>query len=79
MTVGVKTGDLREKADIELRERLGDLHKELFQRAFRSGQDEVEERGKLKKLRREVATIHTLLRERELGIRGQQPVTGQGS
>ena len=79
MTVGVNTGDLREKADIELRERLGDLHKELFLRAFRSGQDEVEERGKLKKLRREAATIHTLLRERELGIRGQRPIGGQGS
>lgn len=75
----MKSGDLREKADIELRERLGDLKKELFQRAFRSGRDEVEERGKFKKLRREVATLHTLLRERELGIRGQQPTTGQGS
>ena len=68
---------MREKADIELRERLGDIRKELFTRAFRSGQDEVEERGKLKKLRREVARISTILRERELGVRGQQPVKGQ--
>jgi large subunit ribosomal protein L29 len=73
----VKTDDVREKADIELRERLEDLRKELFQRQFRSGQDEVEERGKFKKLRREVATLQTILRERELGVRGQKPVSGQ--
>jgi large subunit ribosomal protein L29 len=72
----VKTDDLREKADIELRERLADIRKELFQRQFRSGQDEVEERGKFRKLRREVARIETLLRERELGIRESRPVTG---
>ena len=52
----MKTEDMREKADIELRERLEDVRKELFQRQFRSGQDEVEERGKFGKLRREVAT-----------------------
>ena len=69
--------DLREKADIELRDRLEDVRKELFQRQFRSGQDEVEERGKFKKLRREVASILTLLRERQLGIHGQTPVGGQ--
>ncbi len=73
----MKTDDVREKADIELRERLEDLRKELFQRQFRSGQDEVEERGKFKKLRREVATLQTILRERELGVRGQKPVGGQ--
>ena len=73
----MKTEDMREKADIELRERLEDVRKELFQRQFRSGQDEVEERGKFKKLRREVATLQTILRERELGVRGQKPVGGQ--
>jgi large subunit ribosomal protein L29 len=57
---------MREKADVELRERLDDLRKEQFQRQFRSGQDEVEERGRFKKLRREVARILTILREREI-------------
>ena len=67
---------LREKADIELRERLADNRKDLFQGQFRGGQDEVEERGKFKKARREMARLLTLLRERELGIRGNKPVTG---
>ena len=75
----MRADEIREKADIEIRERLEDLRKELFQRQFRSGQDEVEERGKFKKLRREVASLMTILRERKLGIRGQKPVGGQGS
>jgi large subunit ribosomal protein L29 len=67
---------MREKADIELRERLADYRQELFQGQFRGGQDEVEERGKFKKARREMARLLTILRERELGIRGSKPFTG---
>lgn len=70
----MRTRELRERADVELRERLVELRDQLFQRQFRSGQDEVEERGRFGKLRREVARIETLLREREKGIRGQKPV-----
>lgn len=69
----------REKADIELQEQLADLREQLFQSRFRSGQDEVEERGKFKKIRREVARILTLLRERQLGVRGQAPALGARS
>lgn len=69
----MRTRELRERADVELRERLVELRDELFQRQFRSGRDEVEERGRFRKLRREVARIETLLREREKGIRGQKP------
>lgn len=67
---------MREKADIELRELLEDHRKELFQGQFRGGQDEVEERGKFRKARREMARLLTILRERELGIRGSKPVRG---
>ncbi len=68
--------EYRDKADIELREQLADYREQLFQSRFRSGQDEVEERGKFRKLRREVARILTLLRERQLGVRGQVPAAG---
>lgn len=72
----MKSIELRDKADIELRERLSEIRKELFNAQFRGGQDEVEERGRFRKLRREVARIQTVLRERELGIRGQKPQSG---
>ena len=72
----MKSIELRDKADVELRERLSEIRKELFNAQFRGGQDEVEERGRFRKLRREVARIQTVLRERELGIRGQKPQSG---
>ncbi len=59
---------LRQKADVELREELENLREECFKRQYRSGSDETEERGKVIKLRREIARILTLLRERELGL-----------
>ena len=72
----MKTIELRDKADVELRERLSEIRKDLFQAQFRSGQDEVEERGRFRKLRREVARIQTVLQERALGIRDQKPRGG---
>ena len=72
----MKAIEIRDKADVELRERLAQLNKELFQAQFRSGADEVEERGRFRKLRREVALVATILREREMGIRGAKPIGG---
>jgi large subunit ribosomal protein L29 len=66
----VRASAWREKSDIELREQVAQMRQELFQKRFRSGQDEVEERGKFRKMRRDVARIETVLREREKGIRG---------
>ncbi|MGQ0612991.1 MAG: 50S ribosomal protein L29 [Planctomycetaceae bacterium] len=68
---------IREKADVELKEQLESLRAELFQAQFRGGADQVEERGRFRKLRREVARLLTVLRERALGVRGQV-VIGSG-
>jgi len=70
----VSVEGLREKADVELQEELESLRGELFRAQFRGSADEVEERGKFRKLRRRVARILTVLRERQLGTRGQKPV-----
>jgi large subunit ribosomal protein L29 len=74
----VKAGAWREKGDIELREQVEQMRREMFDARFRSGQDEVEERGKFRKMRRELARVLTLLREREQGIRGARAVGGPG-
>jgi large subunit ribosomal protein L29 len=74
----VKASAWREKGDIELREQADQIRRELFDARFRSGQDEVEERGKFKKMRRELARVLTLLRERERGIRGARSVGAPG-
>ncbi len=61
----MKATELREKSDGELRETLSELRKDLFQAQFRAGQDEVEERGKTRKMRRDVARILTVMTERK--------------
>ncbi len=72
----MKASAWRDKGDIELKEQIEQMRRELFDARFRSGQDEVEERGKFRKMRRDMARALTLLREREQGIRGARPVGG---
>jgi large subunit ribosomal protein L29 len=74
----VKATAWREKSDIELREQVAQMRREFFDVSFRSGQDEVEERGKFQKMRRDMARILTILRERERSIRGARPVGAPG-
>jgi len=74
----MKAAAWREKSDVELREQMAQMQQELFQARFRSGQDEVEERGKFQKMRRDLARIQTILREREKGIRSARPVGAAG-
>ena len=62
---------LREKADVELEDELAALRKEIFDLQFRSGSSETEERGKFVKVRRNVARVLTIMRERKIGLRGQ--------
>ncbi|MGC0142931.1 MULTISPECIES: 50S ribosomal protein L29 [unclassified Pseudactinotalea] len=51
---------------------LGELKKakqELFNLRFSSATGQLEDHGRLKTVRRDIARIYTILRERELGIR----------
>jgi len=49
-----------------------ELHKakeELFNLRFQSATGQLESHGRLKAVRRDIARIYTIMRERELGIR----------
>jgi large subunit ribosomal protein L29 len=51
---------------------LAELHKskeELFNLRFQSATGQLESHGRLRAVRRDIARIYTVLRERELGIR----------
>ena len=51
---------------------MGELKKakqELFNLRFSSATGQLEDHGRLKSVRRDIARIYTILRERELGIR----------
>jgi large subunit ribosomal protein L29 len=48
---------------------LGRAKEELFNLRFASATGQLESHGRLKAVRRDIARIYTILRERELGIR----------
>ncbi len=59
---------LRAKTDAELVEELGKAKEELFNLRFRAATGQLESHGGLKAVRRDIARIYTIMRERELGI-----------
>jgi large subunit ribosomal protein L29 len=55
--------------DDRLAEELRKAKEELFNLRFQSATGQLESHGRLKAVKRDIARIYTILRERELGIR----------
>ncbi|AYY14737.1 50S ribosomal protein L29 [Actinobacteria bacterium YIM 96077] len=71
MAIGSKdldAGSLRKKTDAELVEELGKAKETLFNLRFQAATGQLESHGRLKAVRRDIARIYTIMRERELGI-----------
>jgi large subunit ribosomal protein L29 len=62
----LKSSDIREMTDQEIVERMGELREELFRLRFRGKLMELENPQLPKQVRREIARMKTILREREL-------------
>jgi large subunit ribosomal protein L29 len=69
MAKGITTEELDKLTDVELGERLAELKAELFNLRFSAVTHRLEDSGRLKEVRRNIARIYTIARERELGIR----------
>ena len=72
MAVGTKelaTSELDTMDDERLAAELRKAKEELFNLRFASATGQLESHGRLKAVRRDIARIYTILRERELGIR----------
>ena len=61
----MKAEDVRELSDAELDDRLGELKLEQFRLRFRSATMELENPRLLRTIRRDIARIKTILRERQ--------------
>jgi large subunit ribosomal protein L29 len=61
-----KTAELRELNDTELEHRLGEAKEELFNLRFQNATGQLDNIARIPQVRREVARIETLLREREI-------------
>jgi len=68
MSAGTKAADLRGLADDELVGKLREAKEELFNLRFQAATGQLENHGRLKAVRKDIARIYTLMRERELGI-----------
>jgi large subunit ribosomal protein L29 len=60
--------ELRELADEDLVLRLRDSKEELFNLRFQVATGQLDNNRRLQKVRRDIARIYTVMRERELGI-----------
>jgi large subunit ribosomal protein L29 len=68
MASATSAAELRNSVDAELAEKLREAKEELFNLRFQAATGQLESHGRLRLVRREIARIYTILRERELGI-----------
>ena len=66
----MKVEDIREMGAPELETRLQELKEEQFKLRFRASMMQLETPSLVKKIRRDIARIKTVLRERELAQNG---------
>jgi large subunit ribosomal protein L29 len=68
MAKGLAAADLRTATEEELDLKLTEAKIELFNLRFQAATGQLESHGRLRAVRREIARIYTVKRERELGI-----------
>jgi large subunit ribosomal protein L29 len=68
MAKGLTADELRNATEEELDGKLAEAKTELFNLRFQAATGQLESHGRLRAVRREIARIYTVKRERELGI-----------
>jgi large subunit ribosomal protein L29 len=58
--------EIRDMADADIRSRIAELEEERFRLRFRGATEQLEEPLRLRAIRRDVARLKTILRQREL-------------
>ena len=61
--------ELDELNDVDLETRLRQAKEELFNLRFQAATGQLESHGRLRSVKKDIARIYTVVRERELGIR----------
>ena len=76
MAVGTNPEELRGLDDEELLTRLREAKEELFNLRFQVATGQLENHGRLRAVRRDIARVYTIMRERELGITAVESTEG---
>jgi large subunit ribosomal protein L29 len=68
MAAGTKAAELRESSDEELIAKLREAKAELFNLRVQGATGQLDNNKRLQVIRKEIARIYTIMRERELGL-----------
>ena len=68
MASSLTANELRTSSEEELGSKLAEAKEELFNPRFQGATGQLESHGRLRAVRKEIARIYTVMRERELGI-----------
>ena len=70
MATTTTTEELRQLSAEELGNKVREMKEELFNLRFQAATGQLESHGRLGAVRKEIARVYTIMRERELGIGG---------
>jgi large subunit ribosomal protein L29 len=79
MAAGINADELRVLADEELDTRLREAKEELFNLRFQVATGQLDNNRRLHTVRRDIARLYTVMRERELGITTVVTTEGAGA
>jgi large subunit ribosomal protein L29 len=70
----MRASEIRDMTDADIRGRIAELEEERFRLKFRGATETLEDPLRLRTVRKDIARLHTVLRERTLGlVRGGAP------
>jgi large subunit ribosomal protein L29 len=72
----LKATELRELQEADLRARIGELEEERFRLVFRSATEALEEPLRLRTIRKDIARLHTVLKEKQNKVQAQGKASG---
>ena len=74
-STGTAAHELDEMNNIDLEAKLREAKEELFNLRFQAATGQLESHGRLRTVKKDIARIYTVVRERELGIRSDPDAT----
>jgi large subunit ribosomal protein L29 len=75
----MRAEEIRELSDADIRSRIGEMEEERFRLKFRSATETLEDPLRLRTIRRDIARLKTIQRERELTGSAETTTRGTGT
>ena len=79
MAQGTTAHELDDLNNLDLEGKLREAKEELFNLRFQAATGQLESHGRLRAVKKDIARIYTVVRERELGIRTAPASTKDGA